>query len=134
RRWIVWFVRHYALPPAGLSNQFISRHSRSAIRARCSITHKLLSVIDRITQISLLGTSSISRIVKTSRTFCGSFARQSRITCQNSVRCVTSSAFQNPNKPASLRGTGPAFFVAPHPGEKCFLHQVLGHFGFVHMH
>src|SRR5439155_27136176 len=69
-----------------------SRHPRSATRAQRSIIHNLLSVIDRIEQIYLLGTSSISRIVHTSRTFCGSLVRQSRITCQNSVRCITSSA------------------------------------------
>src|SRR5436309_8501245 len=28
-RWIVWFLRHQTVPPAGVSNQFISRHSRN---------------------------------------------------------------------------------------------------------
>src|SRR5262245_26242840 len=92
RRRIVRFFGHQAFPAAGRSNQFISKHSRNAIRARCNITQRLLSVIESSAQISLLGTSSISRIVKTSRTFCGSLARQSRIVCQNSLRCMTSSA------------------------------------------
>src|SRR5215472_18281927 len=30
-RWIVWFFRHQTVPTAGISNQFISRQSRSAI-------------------------------------------------------------------------------------------------------
>src|SRR5437762_208566 len=63
-------------PPAGVSNQFISRHSRSAIRARCNITQSLLSLMERIAQTSLLGTPSISRMVKTARIFSGSLKRQ----------------------------------------------------------
>ena len=38
-----------------MSNQLISRHSRSAIRARCSITQRLLSLMERIAQTSLPG-------------------------------------------------------------------------------
>ena len=74
-RWIVWFLRHQTVPPAGVSNQFILRHTRNAIRARCSITQRLLSLIDGIAQISLLGISSISHIVKTARIFSGNFER-----------------------------------------------------------
>src|SRR6266571_7197399 len=50
------------------------------------------------------------------------------------AKMIDDLVFQNPNKPASLRGTGPEFFVAAHTGEKCFLHQVFGHFGFAHTH
>jgi hypothetical protein len=50
------------------SNQLISKHSRSAMRARCSMTQRLLSVIPKMLQISLLGKSSISRNMKTSAT------------------------------------------------------------------
>src|SRR5438874_9356054 len=63
-RRVVWFLRHQAVPPAGVSNQFISRHSRSAIRARCNITQRSLSLMVRIAQASLLATPSISRLVK----------------------------------------------------------------------
>src|SRR5215510_3392838 len=62
-----------------------SQDTRSAIRARCSITQRLLSLIERIVQTSLLGTPSISRMVKTALIFSGNFERQSRITCQNSA-------------------------------------------------
>jgi hypothetical protein len=51
-----------------LSNQLLSRHSRNAMRARCNMTHKLLSEMFSVRQISLPGMSSISRIINTSAT------------------------------------------------------------------
>ena len=72
-RWIVWFLRHQTVPPAGVSNQFISRHSRNAICARCSITQRLLSLIDFWHYAFPPGTASISRMVKTARIFPGNF-------------------------------------------------------------
>src|SRR5262245_43827848 len=66
-----------------LSNQFVSRQRRSAIRARCSITHRLFSVMFNSAQISLLSTPSTSRIVKTVEMFLGSLLEQSRNVFQN---------------------------------------------------
>lgn len=60
-----------------LPNQFVSRQRRKAIRARCSITHKLLSDMLSTRQISLLSTPSTSRRVKTVETFFGSLFEQS---------------------------------------------------------
>ena len=39
--------------------------------------------------------------------------------------------FQNADEPAPFRRSAAEFFVTAHSGEKCFLHQVFGHFRFV---
>ncbi len=57
-------------------NQFRSRHSRRAMRARWSIVQRLPSEIPRFLQISTLGTSSISRSAKTAATRSGILCRQ----------------------------------------------------------
>src|SRR5258708_26560249 len=64
------------------ANQFVSRHRRNAMRARCNITHKLFSEMLRTAQISLLATPSTSRKVKTAATFLGSLVEQSWNVCQ----------------------------------------------------
>jgi len=60
------------------ANQLASRHCRSAMRARCSITHRLLSVIFRSSQTSLPVRPSTSRRLNTVATFSGSFPVQLR--------------------------------------------------------
>src|SRR5262245_18932714 len=66
-----------------LLNQFVSRQRRSAMRARCSMTHRLFSVMFSSAQISLLSTPSTSRMVKTVEMFFGSLFEQSRNVFQN---------------------------------------------------
>jgi ketosteroid isomerase-like protein len=89
-----WVVTvHGTMQAGGLPhNQFISRHSRKAIRARCSITQRLLGEIFKASQICDVSISSISRSIKTSAIRWGSLARQSLNVSQNSVRCITTSA------------------------------------------
>lgn len=58
-------------------NQLVSRQRRNAIRARCSITHKLLSEMFNAAQISRLARPSISRSMNTAATFFGSLSEQS---------------------------------------------------------
>src|SRR5690349_18006068 len=58
---------HWTCP--SLPNQFVSRQLRSAIRARCNITHRLPSEMFSIAQISLLSTPSTSRRLKSVATF-----------------------------------------------------------------
>src|SRR5262245_38749801 len=61
-----------------LPNQFSSKQRRKAIRGRCSMTHRLFSVIFSMAQISLLSTSSSSRRLNTVLTFLGNLFEQSR--------------------------------------------------------
>src|SRR5271170_3599961 len=63
-------------------NQLVSRQRRKAIRARCSITHKLFSEMSNNAQISLLSTPSTSRILKTTATFLGNLSEHSRYVFQ----------------------------------------------------
>src|SRR5208283_1829965 len=65
------------------SNQFVSMQRRNAMRARCSITQRLLSEMFSRAQISLLSMPSTSRKVNTVPTFFGSLFEQSRKVCQN---------------------------------------------------
>src|SRR5258706_4875358 len=64
-------------------SQCVSRQRLSAIRARCSIPHRLFSEMFSKLQISLLSTPSTSRIVKTVETFIGSLLEQSWKVFQN---------------------------------------------------
>src|SRR6516162_1729970 len=73
-------------------NQFISRHSRKAIRARCNITQRLFGEILKASQIWAVSISSISRSIKTSATRRGSLAKQFLNVSQNSLRYITTSA------------------------------------------
>lgn len=58
-------------------NQFVSKQRRSAMRARCSITHRLFSEMFNSLQISSLSTPSTSRIVNTVAMLLGSLREQS---------------------------------------------------------
>src|SRR5438034_1878276 len=84
------------LPASGCSSRWLiepihletfpQRHTRS-------MQHDpQIAIGDRQNRANLLARHIVHFThVKTSRTFCGSFARQSRIVCQNSARCITSS-------------------------------------------
>src|SRR5260221_12658296 len=65
------------------ANQFVSRHRRNAMRARCNITHKLLSEMLSIAQISALSMPSTSRRLNTAAIFFGSLFEQSWNVRQN---------------------------------------------------
>ena len=63
-------------------NQFVSRHRRKAIRARCNMTQRLLSEMFNVRQISLLSSSSISRKQKAALMFPGNLPAHSWKTFQ----------------------------------------------------
>src|SRR5437899_3439301 len=69
--------------PVSFPNQFVSKQRRSAMRARCSITQRLLCEMFNSSQISLLSMSSTSRSRKTWATFFGSFPAHRLNTTQN---------------------------------------------------
>src|SRR6266576_6809628 len=69
--------------PSCLANQLVYRHRRNAIRARCSITHRLFSEMFNMVQISLLSTPFTSRKLNTAATFFGSLVEHSWKVFQN---------------------------------------------------
>ena len=73
--WCAWLhgmrIQPFFILPAA-PNQFISRHSRSRIRARNIITKQLVAVMPSSLQISAVSNSSHSRIMKTRPRLAGS--------------------------------------------------------------
>jgi len=92
-----WIILSAHTDPSGdcSLNQFISRHSRNAIRARCNMTQRSFGETFKASQIWAVSIPSISRSIKTSATRRGSLAKQSLNICQNSARCITASGFHS---------------------------------------
>src|SRR5205085_3324672 len=74
-------------------NQLSSRQRRRCVRARCSITHRLFTLIFKSSQISSLSKPSTSRKVKALAILSGRGERQFLKTSQNSSCLTNSSGF-----------------------------------------
>ncbi len=90
----------HSLPPS-LPNQLVSKQRRKAIRARCSITQRLLSEIFKRLQISLLSTPSTKRRLNTVAIFFGNLLEQSWNVFQNTSLSRLAAGLDHSSGPSS---------------------------------
>ena len=91
--------------PGLFSNQLISRHLRSAVRARCRMTQRLFCEIARTSQICAVSIASTSRIVNASATRGGNFERHCLKIAQNSDRDIRFTLHHAPVVPFAHQST-----------------------------